>query len=307
VGGRLTILGYHNVEPTHYFEAAPGEGARGFRRQLQLLRRTTNVISLRDAVQRWTEGRDVPMRSVCITFDDGYRDSLEVAAPMLAEYALPATFYLLPSFVSGEATAWWERLAWCVHSASAAQVSWNGRVLPLGDSATRAQIVEVIAADVKSLDLAEREQAVEGLVEQLAPVGPYRTDLFLDWDRCRQLSRRGFGIGSHSTRHAILARESASAQRDDLANSKAALEQELDVAIDGLAYPNGERGDFSSDTFDALRQAGYTHAVTTIPGVNRRTTAPFELRRVVISPATGTRGLLEGIARCWKPRRQEAA
>ena len=54
---------------------------------------------------------------------------------------------------------------------------------------------------------------------------------------------------------------------------------------------------------DTLRSAGYTHAVTTIPGLNQPTTPPFELRRVVISPATGPRGLLEGLARTWKPRR----
>jgi peptidoglycan/xylan/chitin deacetylase (PgdA/CDA1 family) len=306
VGGRLTIIGYHNVEPTHYFEAPAGTGARGFRRQLQLLRRTMHVISLGDAMRRWSEGRELPMRSVCITFDDGYQDALDVAAPILEEHALPATFYLIPTFISGEATAWWERLSWCVHAATA-EVTWRERVVPLGAPDTRTQLVEDIAADLKHLDRADREQEVEALVAQLAPAGAYRDDLFLDWDGCRALARRGFEIGSHSTRHAILAREPAVAQRDDLVRSKTDLERELDVAIDGLAYPNGEHGDFSSATFDALRHAGYTHAVTTIPGVNRSTTAPFELRRVVISPVSGPRGLLEGIARCWKPRRQVAA
>ena len=43
---RLTIIGYHNVEGTHYFDTAAGQGTRGFRQQLQLLRRTMNVVEL---------------------------------------------------------------------------------------------------------------------------------------------------------------------------------------------------------------------------------------------------------------------
>jgi peptidoglycan/xylan/chitin deacetylase (PgdA/CDA1 family) len=177
-------------------------------------------------------------------------------------------------------------------------------VIPLGERQSRVDLVEELAADLKALSRSERERAVEEMVEQLAPEGaPYREDLFLDWDQSRALVRRGFEVGSHSYRHAILARESPTEQMDDLTRSKKVLEDELDAPINGVAYPNGEHGDFTNETFDALRSAGYTHAVTTIPGLNRSTSPPFELRRVVISPATGPRGLLEGLARTWKPRR----
>jgi len=301
---RLTIIGYHNVEATHYFDAPTGQGTRGFRQQLQLLRRAMNVIGLGTAVRAWAEGRRLPMRSVCITFDDGYRDSLDLAAPLLEEYSLPATFFLVPAFVSRESHAWWERLSWCVLGASVPTLHWRDRVIPLRGRASRVAVVEELAAGLKMLSLREREGAVEEMVEQLVPVGPaYREDLFLDWDQSRALVRRGFEVGSHSYCHAILARETRAEQEHDLARSKKVLEHELDAPIEGLAYPNGEHADFTTGTFDALRRTGYTHAITTIPGLNRRTTPPFELRRVVISPATGPRGLLEGLARTWKPRR----
>ncbi len=300
---RLTIIGYHNVEGTHYFDAPAGQGTRGFRQQLQLLRRAANVVELGTAVRTWAEGREIPMRSVCITFDDGYRDSLDVAAPLLEQYSLPATFFLIPAFVSTESHAWWERLSWCVLGASVSTLHWQNRVVPLGERAARVDVVEQLAADLKTLSRSDREQAVEELVDQLAPVGaPYRDDLFLDWDQSRALVQRGFEVGSHSYRHTILARETAAEQQEDLTRSKKLLESELDAPIDGLAYPNGEHGDFTTETFAALSGAGYTHAVTTIPGLNRRTSPLFELRRVVISPVTGARGLLEGLARTWKPR-----
>jgi peptidoglycan/xylan/chitin deacetylase (PgdA/CDA1 family) len=300
---RLTIIGYHNVEGTHYFEEPAGQGTRGFHQQLQFLRRAMHVVSLGDALRTWNAGRELPMRSVSLTFDDGYRDSLDIAAPMLEQYSLPATFFFVPAFVSRDSYAWWERLAWAVRSATKPVVSWHDRAITLGDRAQRAEVVEELAVELKTRSCTERERAVEELVEQLAPDATFRDDLFLDWDQSRALVRRGFEAGSHSSRHAILARETPTEQLEDVSRSKKLLEHELDIPIELLAYPNGEHGDFTPATFDALRRAAYSHAVTTIPGVNTHSTPPLELRRVVISPAAGRRGLLEGLARTWKPRR----
>ncbi len=298
----LTIIGYHNIESTHYFSAPPGQGTRAFDQQLRLLRRATNVVPLGAALRTWECGGDLPTRAVSITFDDGYRDALEVAAPMLERYGLPATFFLVPSIVSRETSAWWERVSWSVQESHANCVTWGERMIRLGNDIDRAQVVEDICVDLKKLDHVGRDRAIARLVDELAPTTPFAGDLFLDWDQCRALSTRGFEIGSHSYRHAILARETAAEQLDDLARSKKVLEDELGTRIDLLAYPNGEHGDFNADTFDALRSVGYTHAVTTIPGRNRQTTPRYELRRVVISPAGGVRALLEGLARTWKPR-----
>lgn len=298
----LTVIGYHNIESTHYFSGAAGAGTRAFDQQLRFLRRAMNVVPLGDALRTWERGGSLPTRAVSITFDDGYRDALDVAAPILERYSLPASFFLVPAIVSRDAHAWWERVSWSVHSSDAAHMSWSGRVVRLGDDAERAGLVEDLCVGLKRLDADERERAIEQLVDELQPSTPYDDDLFMNWQQCRELARRGFEIGSHSYRHAILARESTAEQHDDLAHSKKLLEDELDTRIDLLAYPNGERGDFDADTFAALGSAGYTHAVTTIPGRNHRTTPRYELRRVVISPLGGTRALLEGLARTWKRR-----
>jgi hypothetical protein len=50
------VLGWHNVEPTWFFPAAPGAGRRGFTRQLAFLRRFANVVPLGTALQALAEG-----------------------------------------------------------------------------------------------------------------------------------------------------------------------------------------------------------------------------------------------------------
>ena len=46
-------------------------------------------------------------RYVCVTFDDGYRDNLLAAAPVLSEYGIPATIYLPSRIIDGELPFHW--------------------------------------------------------------------------------------------------------------------------------------------------------------------------------------------------------
>jgi peptidoglycan/xylan/chitin deacetylase (PgdA/CDA1 family) len=80
-----------------------------FRRQLALLRslgyRSLSPLALADRVRR---GQPAPPRSVVITFDDGYLDTLTVALPALREFGFTATCYIVPGAVGGAST-WTER------------------------------------------------------------------------------------------------------------------------------------------------------------------------------------------------------
>lgn len=66
-----------------------------FSAHLDYLQRRYNVISLRDYLEAKHEGRKLPDYSVVLTFDDGFRNFLTVAAPYLAAYSMPATVFLI--------------------------------------------------------------------------------------------------------------------------------------------------------------------------------------------------------------------
>jgi peptidoglycan/xylan/chitin deacetylase (PgdA/CDA1 family) len=48
-------------------------------------------------------------RYVCVTFDDGYRDVLEYAIPVLRELRIPATVFVPSAVISGAARLYWYR------------------------------------------------------------------------------------------------------------------------------------------------------------------------------------------------------
>jgi peptidoglycan/xylan/chitin deacetylase (PgdA/CDA1 family) len=260
--------------------------------QLWALRRLATVVPLDEALRDLAGGRPLPPRAVAITFDDGYRDTLTLAGPLLRALDLPATVFLVPGILSGEVTPWWERIAWAFARCSVKEIEWEGRRLALRRPALRRSVCDHVAQELKGRDRAQREQAVDALVELLAPEGSYHPEeMFLDWDGARALVREGFAIGSHSMRHAILSRESAQAQREDLSESRRVLQDELGVAVSLFCYPNGTQSDYDAVTIAGLAGAGYTHAVTTRAGWNRRSTPVYELRRTMMQPERGAPGL----------------
>jgi peptidoglycan/xylan/chitin deacetylase (PgdA/CDA1 family) len=303
VGNRLLVLGWHNIDPTPAYPDTAGVGRRGFARQIGILSRVANVISLSEAASRMEHGEPLPARAVALTIDDGYQDSLDAAVPILARYRLPATFFLVPGFLSGELGAWWEDLAYAITNASEGRLIWNGLQYDL--RVERARACAELPAMLKAMNARDREEAVASIVRQVAPVFGREKALFLDWEGARRIMDSGCDVGSHSMTHAICSREDPDTQARELEKSRSELEARLGKVVDTLAYPNGRTGDYDEITLRYVREIGYRAAVTTNPGIVHRRRSPYEMNRVVVTPTTDVRSLLMGAWRkTWRGFRQ---
>jgi peptidoglycan/xylan/chitin deacetylase (PgdA/CDA1 family) len=85
------------VRVVHYHYVFDDERER-FARQLEFLRREFRPVPLSEAVDRLRTGR-TSGDEVVVTFDDGFRNQLENAAPILAEQGFSACFFLVTGFV----------------------------------------------------------------------------------------------------------------------------------------------------------------------------------------------------------------
>ncbi len=98
---------YHRVVPddadTTGIEAGMFVRASTFARQLDWLGRRWTMKTLGDALQD-PPGADEPSVAV-VTFDDGWRDNLEVAWPILAAHRVPATIFLVSDWCATGAHA----------------------------------------------------------------------------------------------------------------------------------------------------------------------------------------------------------
>lgn len=289
---RLLVLGWHNVANTWGFPAPAGAGLRGLTKQLTWLRRFATVVPLAESLERLARGQHLPARSVALTFDDGYADNLSLAAPVLSRLGLPATFFLVPGLLDREVRAWWEDLGWAFGCARRPAGEWG--VEPFGHDLAeqRYHSYRHTAEGLKQVDRATREESVAEWVRRLDPSGePPSPELFLDWAGARALRREGFAVGSHSSTHAVLSRETAEAQEADLSCAAGRLRSQLGLVSQVLAYPNGTAADYDAATLAAAASAGHRFALTTRPGLNGPGTAALELRRSVVAPDWGARAV----------------
>lgn len=70
-----------------------------FEKQLQYMKKLGDFISLDDAVTMLESTQPVNGRYFCITFDDGFKNVLTNAIPILLKYSAPATFFLPTGFI----------------------------------------------------------------------------------------------------------------------------------------------------------------------------------------------------------------
>jgi peptidoglycan/xylan/chitin deacetylase (PgdA/CDA1 family) len=107
LGDAAVVVAFHHVHDT--------EDARGlsidpamFERYCHFFRRHFQVIPLRDLVGK-LERREPVHRHLAITFDDGYRDNFDHAAPVLERLGLPATFFVVSQWIGTDVVPWWDR------------------------------------------------------------------------------------------------------------------------------------------------------------------------------------------------------
>jgi peptidoglycan/xylan/chitin deacetylase (PgdA/CDA1 family) len=104
------ILMYHSVNPGAKKENRREVSSEAFERQMRFLKKLGyNVVPLGSLVSFIEEGKQVPARSVAITFDDGYRDVYTYAFPVLKKYNLPATLFVIINEIGRPAA---DRLSW---------------------------------------------------------------------------------------------------------------------------------------------------------------------------------------------------
>lgn len=275
------ILGYHRVndECDPFLPATP---VNAFERQIQFVARYYRVVSLAELLKRLDECEPVG-HTVAITFDDGYRDNYEYAFPILRHYGLPATIFLTTGSIDDCQPLWFESLAAALketdHEFADLEIDLPRRFW-LRTREERLNANERIYALLRGLPDAARRSAYQEVLRELVTghcLIPNHT--MLSWDQIREMRQNGISFGGHTVTHPFLSKMSPDDAAWEVTESKRRIESELQCPVEHFAYPSGRQQDFAAWNKELLRSAGYSAAVTTIWGVNSRSSDRLELRR----------------------------
>lgn len=272
--GRGVILTLHHVRP-----AAP----RGFSPNalleitpafldaaLGLIRAEGyDLVSLDEAAARLQSPKNKRF-FVALTFDDGYRDNVEHAWPVLAKHGAPWALFVTPGFADRTARLWWLELEEAIRALPRLELA-----LPAGRFAARAETDPEKSQAFDKLYWRLRKEpeaillsAISDLTQKagIDPVALVERDC-LPWEMLRALSGApGVTIGAHTLTHPMLAKHDAETARREIVESKARLEAELDLPIRHFAYPVGDPRSAGAREFALAKEAGFVSAVTTRPG-----------------------------------------
>ncbi|MEX2123358.1 MAG: polysaccharide deacetylase family protein [Woeseia sp.] len=259
---RLAVFSYHQVlQQADNLRRGEPDRAR-FLADLEVIGRVFAVLPLPEAVERLQAGA-LPARAACITFDDGYANNYEFAAPSLERAGLPASF-----FIAGDAVdrgVMWNDLI--IEGARIRGSNWIVEGLaeldqtPLeGDDAGK--LVTRILKLLKYQPLEKRWDLAEAFFRE--NTGRELPRLMMDRSMVADLARRGFDIGGHTLHHPILKELTDANARTEITGCSRWIEEVTGRAARTFAYPNGIPGrDFGPEHAAMVEEAGFETAVTT--------------------------------------------
>lgn len=277
--GRLTILIFHRVLPQHDPLNPDEPSAQEFERRMQWVRAWFNVLPLSEAARRLADGT-LPSRAMAITFDDGYADNRDVAAPILHRLGLTATFFIATGFLGG-GCMWNDRVTEAVRSRDAASLDLSALGLGsfgLDDTISRRRAAAAVIKAIKHLDPTARQAATDAVVQSVG--GQPAPALMMSVDQLRGLRTLGMQVGAHTITHPILARATEAEAMHEIEAGKRQLEALLDEPVNLFAYPNGVPGaDYLPEHVRMVRDVGFSAAVSTAWGTASAASDRFQLPR----------------------------
>lgn len=270
--GRGVVLMFHSVRPGSAKAYAPNRQLEVtpefFDASLTLVRDLGyDIVPIGELTERL--GRRDGGRFCVVTFDDGYRDNVEVAAPILRRHNAPYTIYVTTGFAERTARLWWLELEAAIGALDEIDIATAGERF----TARARTADEKRQAYAGSFEFLRRhdESVMLDCIAQLcerAGVAVNVGDLCMSWDEVRAAADDPLcTIGAHTLTHPRLAKHDDAFVRRELEESRATIEREIGRSVVHLAYPFGDKGSAGPRDFEIARACGYETAVTTRPGV----------------------------------------
>jgi peptidoglycan/xylan/chitin deacetylase (PgdA/CDA1 family) len=178
-----------------------------------------------------------------VLFDDGYKDNIEVAAPILAKYKCPASFYVVTDCIDRNIPTWTYLVDHLFSKTRKGQIELGYDFVPeqfkkvtlgsLGSS------VKEVKPWLKKLSNAQRLIILDSIFQQCNDVAVPQGKM-MNWQEVRQLANAGFIIGSHSHTHPMLASlQNENEIEEELRISAQKIKSELGFSPAAISYPIG--------------------------------------------------------------------
>jgi len=279
VGAKLSVLIFHRVLTVKDPLLASEPDAREFELRMRWITRWFNVLPVPEAVRCLKEGT-LPARALCVTFDDGYADNVNVALPILKRHGVCAAFFIATAYLNG-GRMWNDSIIETIRRCDSGPLDLSEFGLGtygLESISQRLRAIDSLLAQLKYLAPSQRADLVAAIAER-APAG-LPSDLMMRSEDVRKLDDAGMTIGGHTHTHPILTRVDQVTAEREIASGREALEGILKKRPVVFAFPNGRpHTDYETEHVRLVRRMGFDAAFSTAWGAARAGSDLFQLPR----------------------------
>lgn len=267
--GRAGIICYHRVIPDNKFKLLEGPhknlsiNESLFEEHISVLSKKETLVTM-DQMHEHLLGNSSSY-VVALTFDDGYKDNLNYALPILEKYNVPATIYVTTSFPDGDTWTWWFEIWDYIEKNNYIKLNFKNVEREWDTSTKKGKNKCYKFFDSFLISLKKEEQII--LFESLTQTSMRKQnkDLFLNWGDLKILKKHPLiTIGAHTHSHPNLSIMKDSEVLFEISYSKKLLENKLKQKIDHFAYPYGTLNEAANREYEFAKQLGFKTAVTTV-------------------------------------------
>ena len=284
----LVILCYHglSLHDEHLWWPHLYITPEQFRERMRCLETIgASVLPFDEALAR-LQKRDLPPRSVTITFDDGFVDFLQNGVPILSEYGYPSTLYLTTHYSNHRLPiinlvldyVLWKSGRRSVHFPELGLNGWT----PINTEQERQRVVRRLLDDFerRGMSTVTKDEAARGLAEHLGvdydSILRRRMFQILSPEEVQAPAHAGVNVQLHTHRHRVPKDHELFVKEID--ENRQMIIDATGKAPVHFCYPSGE---YSPEFFGWLKACGVESATTCEIGLASQNSPNFRLPRVL--------------------------
>jgi len=223
--------------------------------QLDYLSRHYSFLPLSKLLDCYERHQPIPPNSVVVTFDDGFRDNFTNAYPILQQYHVPATVFLVTGCVSSGDLPWPQKVGYLFQKTKVetlCHVTTDEKHLKLRSPKERDLARRIVWNFLGHMPRAERERSIEKLCELLQVEVPQ--DRMLTWDQVETMRKGGIEFGAHTFSHPWMALQSPEEAQREMEDSLYDIQNRLGITRPPFVFPSGS---FTSDLVKMAISVGF--------------------------------------------------
>ena len=262
--GKGAILVYHRVvkdeELEEDLELGLTVSCSSFEKHIKEIKSKYKICSMDEFVKNLKKKTNEFM--VAITFDDGYKDNLYQALPILTKHEVPASIYVTTRFLNQEVDIWWYELGEVIQNKKEINFEYQGKKFNflLDNKKQKFLAYQNLMKLFKSLKIDAQNELIEKITNTKKRKN--YSDICLNSEEILMLEKNPLiTINSHGHNHQNLKILNDEEVKYEITKSLEVLENLINRKVKHFAYPFGGKDQVSAREYNIIEDMNFDSAV----------------------------------------------